>query len=293
MIKYLRESFVGLRYYIFKFIYPYPKILNIFETLDFVLASNKSIARYGDGEFHMLGMSEDLGFQKIDHNLSNRLTEILSSDQKNCIIALPGGINNINGFNKVASYFWKQFYVFHYPKYYKLLDHTKVYCNASFTRPYIDFKDRSLVGDYFLKMKKLWENKKILIVEGEFSKLGVGNDLFEKAIAISRIVTLSKNAFDHYEEIFEKTKLVAADYDLILVALGPTATVLAYDMSQLGYRTLDIGHIDVEYEWYINKAETKIAINGKQVNENSYDIMENENFLDKKYHNQIIFTIKN
>jgi hypothetical protein len=36
---------------------------------------------------------------------------------------------------------------------------------------------------------------------------------------------------------------------LILISLGPTATVLAYDLAKLGYWAIDIGHIDNEYEW--------------------------------------------
>ena len=37
---------------------------------------------------------------------------------------------------------------------------------------------------------------------------------------------------------------------LFILALGPMATVLAYDLARLGYRALDLGHIDIEYEWF-------------------------------------------
>ena len=36
---------------------------------------------------------------------------------------------------------------------------------------------------------------------------------------------------------------------LFLVALGPTATVLAYDLSKIGYQAIDIGHIDISFVW--------------------------------------------
>ena len=39
---------------------------------------------------------------------------------------------------------------------------------------------------------------------------------------------------------------------LILIALGPTATVLSYDLYKLGYHVIDIGHADIEYEWFLN-----------------------------------------
>lgn len=54
---------------------------------------------------------------------------------------------------------------------------------------------------------------------------------------------------------------------LILIALGMTATVLAYDLSKAGFWAIDIGHIDVEYEWFLRGVTEKIALNGKFVNE--------------------------
>ena len=55
--------------------------------------------------------------------------------------------------------------------------------------------------------------------------------------------------------------------ELILIALGPTATVLAYDLNKRGIRALDIGHLDIEYEWFKSGTQEKIPIAGKYVNE--------------------------
>lgn len=46
-----------------------------------------------------------------------------------------------------------------------------------------------------------------------------------------------------------------------------TATVLAYDLAKEGYQAIDIGHIDIEYEWYKRASLKKIAIPGKYTNE--------------------------
>ena len=48
----------------------------------------------------------------------------------------------------------------------------------------------------------------------------------------------------------ESTKFYGRD-KLILIALGPTATVLAYDLAKEGYWAIDIGHLDLEYEWFL------------------------------------------
>ncbi len=52
-----------------------------------------------------------------------------------------------------------------------------------------------------------------------------------------------------------------------MIALGPTATVLAYDLAKSNYWAIDIGHVDVEYMWMLQKAKNKIPIKGRYVAE--------------------------
>ena len=42
---------------------------------------------------------------------------------------------------------------------------------------------------------------------------------------------------------------------LVLIALGPTATILAYDLYLAGYQAVDIGHIDLYYEKMLRNLE--------------------------------------
>lgn len=80
---------------------------------------------------------------------------------------------------------------------------------------------------------------------------------------------------------------------MFLLALGPTATVMAVDLSEIGYRAIDIGHLDIEYEWYLEKAVEKVKIRNKYTNE-SDDVIneETDNLKDKVYNEQIIKYIK-
>jgi len=271
-------------------ILPFPKIISNEDTLDLLINSGKSIVRYGDGEFHMLGKTEDIGFQVINIDLSQRLKEILVSDNPNCIIALPIGLNAVKGFNPVGEYFWKQFIVFHYRKYIQYFDFKKTYASANVTRPYMDFKDHSSTQKFFDRMKVLWNDKKILIVEGEMSKLGVGNDLFANSKSIHRVITLSQNAYKIYPQLLEACQALVKDYDLILVSLGPTATVLAYDLCDFGTQIIDIGHVDLEYEWFVRGEKEKVPIDGKHINELGYDI-EYQSSVDTDYLQQIILKV--
>ncbi len=98
------------------------------------------------------------------------------------------------------------------------------------------------------------------------SRLGVGNDLFDNAGSIRRILCPPRNAFERYDRILNEALKVEKEV-LFLIALGPTATVLAYDLHNAGYQAVDIGHIDVEYEWWRMKARRKVKLEKKYVNE--------------------------
>ncbi len=279
-----------IRYQLFKLLLPFPKIHTNDETLDKLLHSNLSMARFGDGEFHMINQTEHLGFQDKDDKLSQRLRAILSSDSKVCMICIPYGLRSVQHLNAQGSFFWRQFVVFHYRKYIPYFNYSRPYYDACVTRPYMDWDDKSGSGSFFARLKGLWQDKRILIVEGEMSRLGVGNDLFSGAASIGRILTLSQQAFRCYDALLAETGRLAAGYDLILLALGPTATVLAFDLSQLGLRALDIGHVDIEYEWFLQQAAIKVAIPGKYVNEVKGGDRQQDR-VDQQYEQQIVSRI--
>ena len=46
-----------------------------------------------------------------------------------------------------------------------------------------------------------------------------------------------------------------------------TATVLAYDLAKLGYWAIDLGHLDLEYEWFLSGKTERFAVKGKFTNE--------------------------
>ena len=97
------------------------------------------------------------------------------------------------------------------------------------------------------------------------------------------------NAFSAYSQILEEVSKVDKSR-LILIALGPTATVLAYDLSKQGYQAIDIGHLDVEYEWFLQSALDKCIIKNKYVNE--VDNREVSDLSDPEYQDQVISVIK-
>lgn len=101
------------------------------------------------------------------------------------------------------------------------------------------------------------------------SRLGVGNDLFDNAAKIGRIEAPATNSFDRYADIL-KAALKYAEKDILyLVALGPSASLLVYDLYKAGYQAVDIGHVDLEYEWFQNGSGGRSEVKTKYNNEYS------------------------
>lgn len=75
------------------------------------------------------------------------------------------------------------------------------------------------------------------------------------------------------------------------IALGPTATVLAYELHKLGMQSVDIGHIDVEYSWMKMQTNVKCIVPGRYVNE-AHGGDEVEDCNNAKYNEEIIQVIK-
>ena len=153
------------------------------------------------------------------------------------------------------------------------------------------YKDKSITKSCFNLWKEIWNEKDLLIVEGAKTRLGVGNDLFDNVKSIKRILAPNTNAFSLIDRLFSEVKKYSKNH-LVLLALGPTATVLAYRLALEGFWAIDIGHIDIEYEWYIRNAKEKIAIPNKYVIEakNGKNVSE---FSDPIYNGQIVASFEN
>ena len=75
---------------------------------------------------------------------------------------------------------------------------------------------------------------------------------------------------------------------LILISLGPTATVLTYDLIEYGHQIIDFGHFDIQYEYYLRNVSKKIKIPNKYVGEVPGGTLNINPISNKDYYNQII-----
>lgn len=271
--------------------FPKFKIMTIPETIDNIKNNQKSISRFGDGEFLLIFKEQDLGFQTQNQLLSNKLIAVLNNRNPNFLVALPDSLANTKSHKRFAKVYMLLFRNIHGKKLSKLLDRSYNYANSYITRPYIIMKDQSKSKIYFEKIKTLWEGKEVLIIEGNLSRLGIGNDLFQNTKSLERIICPSKNAFEKYEEI-KNAVIKLGKNKLILCALGPTATVLCSDLCNEGFWAIDIGHVDVEYMWMLMGTKERVSIQGRYVNESDnskgYEL---DSLLKSEYEKSIILDL--
>lgn len=277
------------------------QILNSEYTLRYILKHRSSICRFGDGELSMItnylhqddaSSYNNKTFQKYDAQLGARLLEVLLSEYSNCMICLPYAFKKFSVYKGYERFFFERECAYEQDLLKYIYKHRKQmnFGDSCFTRFYYNRTDIPHLPSYIQQMKQIWDNQDIVFLEGEKSRLGVGNDLFANAKSIQRFLLPATNAFGKYDEILAAVKRMSKS-KLYLIALGHTATVLAYDMARLGFWAIDIGHVDIEYEWMRMGAKEKTAVPDKYVNEVSNGKIQTE-LDDPIYLSQIIGKIE-
>lgn len=248
---------------VIKSVFKRPLIKSIDDTLNEIIKNKVSIGRYGDGEFKLIN-NRSITFQRADGRLSKRLKEILLAGDEKFLVCIPDVFQDLSLYTDEVKDYWKLHIVKYRLKWYDLLSMKKVYYNSFISRFYYPFKDKAKCKEWIILIKRIWEERDVVLIEGNKSRLGVGNDLFGNVKSLQRILVPEENAFFRYDNIFTEA-LKCPKSKLILLAIGPTATVLAYDLHKEGYQALDIGHLDIEYEWLLRQANSKISIENKYV----------------------------
>ena len=224
-----------------------PHILSKQETRRRIKEQHRSLARLGDGEFAAIVGQKRWNFQSESKVLGDRLREVLKSNDEGILIGLnPSFYMNLfdlpeDDADGVRAYMHPMVRKLHA----ELLSRDKQYADALFHNISCD--------EDVMQLKQIWDDRECVFIEGIHTCMGVGNDLFDNCRRIERILCPAENAIDRYDEIMKESLKQRKD-KLILIALGPTATVLAYDLYREGYQAVDIGHVDLIYESYVRKA---------------------------------------
>ena len=150
---------------------------SIEETVEHLVKSEDSLVRFGDGEIKLMA-GKEIPFQKPDPALAERLKDILQTKEAGLSVALPDIFEDVSAYVEKSQSFWMEHLLFHRREYNRYCC-VRVYENAFFSRPYIMYRNKTESAELFRRMKQIWENQKIVFVEGDISHNGVDVDLFE------------------------------------------------------------------------------------------------------------------
>lgn len=222
------------------------------ETIRKVIEEKASLARFGDGEFSLMGNVERHKFQRNDSRLAERLIQTVQSQDPRLLVAIADNYGNLEKYhdscaNGIRWYMTAKTRMLHE----SILDPDRIYSDAYLTRFYVIYKDNmtDAPAKRLASLRRMWDNRQVITVEGELTRLGAGNDLFDNTASMKRIIAPATSSFDRYDELLASALKHGEKDTLFLLAIGPSSGVLAYDLMINGFQALDIGHLDLEYEW--------------------------------------------
>ena len=248
----------------------YPEFRSDEETLRMITEEKKSLARFGDGEFAIAFHIRRHKFQRLDERLAERIWQVMNSEHPDLLIAIADNYGCLDKYCEQAAIAIRDYMTDETRKQHRqIIPTNRIYSNTYITRPYVIYRDAFTENPArrFEALKKIWAGKKIMIVEGAQTRLGVGNDLFRKCSEIKRIIAPATSSFDRYDDILKECLRSANQVELFILAIGPSSGILAYDLTVEGIQAVDVGHIDIEYEWFLAGKGTRVPVPGKYNNE--------------------------
>lgn len=244
-------------------------VKDIDQTLDYILAHHSSVARFGDGEIDLIA-GRDIPYQVYDPALVERLKRLLyTPSHPELVVCMSDVFSHLERYTPAAQAFWAQNRPANAAIYQLMGANVDWYGNTFISRPYMNWQDKRLAQGYFAKLRQLWDDRDILIVEGQLSRSGVRNDLFANAKSVQRILGPAHNAFAQYDVLKAAIKKYGPG-KLVLLMLGPTAKALVGELAVTGMQLVDIGYIDSEYEWFQMGATSKVKLSHKHTMEHNF-----------------------
>lgn len=228
-------------------------IKNEYETLEWIREERKSLARYGDGEFKLCKGKNQIS-QPPGEAIGKRLRGILKSDDENLLVGIPN-IFNKESFLRMPEdkqHFWKSYCG---DKTVNLLQLDKQYVSSFVTR--VDSAPGINTVAYWHAWMSVWSGKRVLLVKGARCGFNKANPL-ETAAEVFTWIGPDIDAFSKYDEILKQVvaEVKEKEIDLVVLSLGPTATILAADLSSIGIWALDLGHFGqsfARWKWALLK----------------------------------------
>lgn len=219
-----------------------PTIKTAEETVDELLSRRVSIVRFGDGEIDTM-MGRPNVFQQPNPMLADRLKAILSSDRSDILIGIKRSYYYLDTHcdheHMLTAYEHRGFLE-------AVIRKGVTYYEACLSIPFVCHSEQDA---YYQKLRQLWEKRNVVVVCGRYTFKYLRYNIFDNAVEVRYQYAPEREAFAEYDAILQQA-LTIDKQSLVVVMLGTTATVLAYDLALKGYQALDLGHIAKSYDYF-------------------------------------------
>ena len=81
-----------------------PQVASIDETIRIIVEDQCSVSRFGDGEMLLTNPDKEIGFQKGNVLLAQRLKEVLTSHEEGHLVCISDTFENIYRYNRCLLY---------------------------------------------------------------------------------------------------------------------------------------------------------------------------------------------
>lgn len=211
------------------------KQLGFIESVEAIATERKSLARFGDGEFRLMYRPEfSIKFHRNSPDLMKALQSVLTEPSENTLIGMPHAFFGTH---------WSTVYaeVWNYIE--PLASTQDRFVNSHITRPiFFELHGVEAVNVW----RSVWEGRDATIVTGEGSRFGLHPALFDNLGSVAEVFSSPTDAFYDLDRLLGEVE--KSGNDLVLLSLGPAATIAADLLSRRGIQALDIGHISTSYE---------------------------------------------
>lgn len=215
-----------------------PQVLSEWKTLEKVL-NRTSLSRYGDGEIKHMDGKRNVS-QVFNPKLQQALTTVFLDPLKGHMVGIPNVFSSREFLDVRHEYIQSM-----RRRFGKIADKRRLYGSAYISRgdlcPYLAW------ATYWALISELWRDRDVVLVRGH-EKRACGNNMMAQARNLSHIKTPSTSAWTEYDRI-RKECLRHPVESIYLLCVGPTATVLAYDLTLSGRWAVDIGHLALFYRY--------------------------------------------
>lgn len=187
----------------------------------------RALARFGDGELKLV-LGRDAKSQRHHPQLAAMLARVLLDTTGPCMPCIP---RPIPGGPKEA--FWRDYLRNTYTRLYAP---AALYGSAFVTRP--DSAPEINNAGYWASINDLWRGRDVVLVRGSGKSLT--GDRLPGAASVHEIIGPVQHAWSERKALFDTLK---GEKRRVILCLGATATVLAWQLAYEGVHALDLGHV--------------------------------------------------